>query len=71
MEEQVVSFATIARIKRTRPVLTVTARTVKIAIVAIASRRKKNRVAVLLTCYFITIYSILSDPLPSTVICVY
>ena len=43
IEVQVVSVATIARIKRTRPVVTVTARIVKIAIVAIASRRKKKQ----------------------------
>ena len=70
IEEQVASVVAVVRIERARPVGAITARTGEIATEAIARRREKYTVAVLLTCYFITVYSILCGPCPCTVICV-
>ena len=69
IEDHVVSVVAVAvvRVERTRPVVAVTARTVEIAVVAIARSRKKYGVTILYACYFISVYSVLSGPCPSAV----
>ena len=70
IEAQVAGEAAAVREERTRPVEADTACTTKIVAVATASRRKKYGVTVYFTCYFISVYTVLSCPFQSTDICI-
>ena len=69
IEVQVIGVAAVVRVKRTRPIAAVTARTAETAVAAMARSRKKYRVTVYFTCYFISVYSVLGGPCPSAVAC--
>ena len=67
IDAQAVSAVTAVRVERTRPIVAVTTRTADITIATITRRRKKYRVSVYFTCYFISVYSIFGCPFPNTI----
>ena len=68
VEDQVVSSVAESAVKRRRPVATVATSVVEIRTEAVARSREEDAVAVLFAGDFVTFYTVLGCPTPSTVI---